>query len=140
MLFPRLFRMALVPRLFPLLLISSGLACNLVSSHRPISTLSLVVPYQRGDSGVPLAHSNLQHRFTVTRLRSLTLQHAVSSCFVTEACPFSDLFMPHMRGPIFLLKIDVTSSCNELVRDCLMPVYGRMYETVTSAVHVGGSF
>ena len=101
--------MALVRRLFPLLLISSGLAFNLVSSHRPISTFSLVVPYS-GDSGVPLTRSSLQHRFTVTSLRSLTSQHADSTLLRDGSMPILRFFPP--PGPILLLKIDVTSSCN----------------------------
>jgi hypothetical protein len=104
-LLPRLFfEWRSFPAFFPCSLISSGLACNLVSSHRPISTSSLVVPYQRGDSGGPLAHSSLQHAWShppPEDRRYIELQSSVS-CFVTVSCLRTVACMRLSRKPCTL--------------------------------------
>jgi hypothetical protein len=83
----------------------------------------IFVPYQRGDSSVPLELSNLQ-RSTAAIILDIDVTASSNELFCDGHAPLVRREVERCAS-ILQLKIDVTASCNELLRDGRTPVFGR---------------
>ena len=108
-------------RIFKLFFYLLGASLQSAILLPPVSTFVFFVPYQRGDSSVPLALRNLQRSSTILKLEfDLTLRSKKLLCdgrvpkFSREV---------KRRVPMPSLKVDVTSSLKELLCDGLMTIY-----------------
>jgi hypothetical protein len=86
----------------------------------------LFVPYQRGDSGVPPALSNLHCSKAVISLE-VDVTARCNELFRHGIMPISGIVVERCV-PILVLTIDVTARSNELLRDGRMPIVGRVVE------------
>ena len=101
--------------------LSSGFATSPLMDHAPAKQRRLLrsVPYQHGDSSVPLALSSLQSSKAILSLDvDVTARSKELRC--DGRMPVSGSVLER-RAPILCLKIDVTASFNELLRDGRMP-------------------
>ncbi len=96
----------------------------------PVNTFVLVVPYQRGDSSVPLALSNLQRSSAIISLEvDVTARSKELRC--DGSMPISGCEVER-RAPSIILNINATARSNELFRDGDMPFIGRMVQRCDS--------